>query len=273
MIHLKNFRKFLKITTTLLVALGIIWGAFSYNNRPMPFEDQPAQANPVEEIAKGAADKVNETAKKPLPDVDFGKFLEDAANKLEEFGESIPKDNSAPVTPGSTNVDLAAVKIGDPRKSGYDRDSFGDAWEDVDNNGCDTRNDILARDLTQIVRSGSCTVTSGTLADKYTGTTIEFVKGKSKIDIDHVIPLSYAFKQGAGDWTAAQREALANDPANLSASSATANRSKSDSGPAEWMPTNASYRCEYGKQFASVAVKYDLPITQADFNTIQSACR
>lgn len=269
---MKNFKKFSKLTITLLVTLGIIWSTFAYNSRPMPFEDQPAQANPVEVIAKDAADKVNETAKNASAP-DFGKFLEDAANKVKEFGESIPKDNSAPVTPGSTNVDLTAVKIGDPRKSGYDRDSFGDAWEDVDHNGCDTRNDILARDLTRIVRSGSCTVTSGTLADKYTGTTIDFVKGKSKVDIDHVIPLSYAYRQGAGDWTAAQREALANDPANLSASSATANRSKSDSGPAEWMPTNISYRCEYGKQFASVAVKYDLPITQADFNTIQSACR
>lgn len=246
---------------------------FAYNTRPMPFEDQPTKNHPVEVAAKDAAEKVNETVK-GVSVSDFGKFWEDAASKAKEFGDSFNQDDSAPSDSGTaTNVDLSAVKIGDPRKSGYDRDSFGDAWEDVDRNGCDTRNDILARDLTQIVRTDNCTVASGILADKYTGETINFVRGKSKIDIDHVIPLSYAFKQGAGDWTAAQREALANDPANLSASSATANRSKSDSGPAEWMPTNSSYRCEYGKKFAAVAVKYDLPILQADFNMIQSACR
>lgn len=266
---MKKFENFVKFAAVFAVTLGIVWSMFAYNNRPMPF-DGATTKNPVEEIAKDAADKVNEAAKGPLPTIDFGKILEDAANKIEEFGNdsSNPTDSDAP-----TNVDLSAVKIGDPRKSGYDRDSFGDAWEDVDRNGCDTRNDILARDLTQIVRTDNCTVASGILQDKYTGETINFVRGKSKVDIDHVIPLSYAHRQGASDWTAAQREALANDPANLSASSATANRSKSDSGPSEWMPTNSSYRCEYGKKFAAVAVKYDLPITQADFNTIQSACR
>lgn len=254
----------------LMVTLGILWSTFAYNNRPKPFEELPAQANPVEEVITGAADKVNETAH----GVDFGKIWEDTKKKADEILEASGQDNSTPVDPGtSTVVDLAAVKVGDPRKSGYDRDSFGDAWEDVDRNGCDTRNDILARDLTKIVRTDNCTVASGTLQDKYTATTIEFVRGKSKVDIDHIIPLSYAFKQGAGDWTAAKREALANDPVNLSASSASANRSKSDSGPSEWMPTNRAYHCEYGKKFAAVAVKYDLPITQADFNTIQSACR
>lgn len=270
---MKKFRKFLKIATTLMVALGIIWGAFSYNNRPMPFEDQPAKTNPVQDIAKGAADKVNETAKNASAP-DFGKMLEDAATKIKELGDSAPKDNSAPVDSGTpTNVDMTAVKIGDPRKTGYKRDVFGEAWKDVDRNGCDTRNDVLARDLTKIVRTDNCTIASGVLQDKYTGATIDFVRGKSKIDIDHVIPLGYAYKQGAGDWPAAKREALANDLDNLTAASASANRSKSDSGPAEWMPSNASYRCEYGKKFAAVSVKYDLPITQADYNTIQSACR
>jgi hypothetical protein len=266
-------KKFLKVSTIILVVIGILWMTFSYNNRPKPFEDQPAQQNPVEEIATGAANKVNETAKN-AGDIDFGKIWEDVQNKAKEIGGTGANENSAPSDNGvPTNVDMTAVKIGDPRKTGYERTAFGDAWEDVDHNGCDTRNDVLARDLTNIVRTDNCTVASGTLQDKYTGTTIDFVRGKSKVDIDHVIPLSYAYQQGASDWTPAKREALANDPVNLSASSASANRSKSDSGPSEWMPSNASYRCEYGKKFAAVAVKYDLPITQGDYNTIQAACR
>lgn len=270
---MKKFRKFIKSAIVVFVAFWIIWGMFSYNTRPMPFEDQAPQAHPIEEIALDAAEKVNEAARQ-APGVDFGKLWEDAKTKAEEFGDSTSTNNPNPAESGTPlNVDLAAVKIADPRKSGYDRDSFGDAWEDIDRNGCDTRNDILARDLTNIVRTDNCTVASGILQDKYTGTTIEFIRGKSKVDIDHIIPLSYSFKQGSGDWTPAKREALANDPINLAASSATANRSKSDSGPAEWMPTNRAYHCEYAKGFAAVAVKYELPVTQADFNVIQSACR
>lgn len=262
----------MKTSAVLIVLLGIIALTFTYNNRPMPFGGVQHD-DAVVTVAKDAANEVNETVKNTSAP-DFGKFWEDAANKAKEFGDSFTKGSSTPDYSGpSTNVDMTAVKIGDPRKTGYKRTVFGEAWADVDHNGCDTRNDVLARDLTQIVRTDNCTVASGVLNDKYTGETINFVRGKSKVDIDHVIPLGYAYKQGAGDWPASKREALANDLANLTAASASANRSKSDSGPAEWMPSNASYRCEYGKKFASVAVKYDLPITQADFNTIQSACR
>lgn len=266
-------KKFLKVSAVIVVVLGILWMTFSYNNRPKPFEDQPVQQNPVEEIATGAANKVNETAKN-AGGIDFGKIWEDTKKKAQEFGDSVTNKNpSTTRNDAPTNVDMTAVKIGDPRKTGYKRTAFGDAWADVDHNGCDTRNDVLARDLTNIVRTDNCTVASGVLQDRYTGTTIDFVRGKSKIDIDHVVPLSYAFQQGASDWTPAKRQALANDPANLLAADASANRTKGDKGPGEWMPSNSSFRCDYGKKFAAVAVKYDLPITQSDFNTIQAACR
>lgn len=257
----------------ILVVIGLLWMMFAYNNRPKPFENQPAASNPVEDIATGAANKVNETAKN-AGGIDFGKIWEDTKKKAQEFGDSVTNKNSANSDNGSpTNVDMSAVKIGDPRKTGYKRTAFGDAWADVDHNGCDTRNDVLARDLTNIVKTDNCTVASGVLNDRYTGKTIDFVRGKSKIDIDHIVPLSYAYQQGAGDWAAAKRQALANDLDNLLAADASANRTKGDKGPSEWMPSNSSFRCEYGKKFAAVAVKYDLPITQGDFNAIQSACR
>jgi hypothetical protein len=264
---LKKFKNFVKLAMVLVVTLGILWSTFAYNNRPKPFEELPAQANPVEEVITGAADKVNEAAH----GIDLGKVWEDAKKKAEEFGA---KKDSAPDNGGSsTNVDMTAVKIGDPRKTGYKRTAFGDAWADVDGNHCDTRNDVLARDLTNVVRTDNCNVASGVLQDHYTGKAIDFIRGKSKVDIDHIVPLSYAFQQGAGDWNAAKRQALANDMDNLLAADASANRTKGDKGPSEWMPSNSSFRCDYGKKFAAVAVKYDLPITQADFNTIQSACR
>ena len=97
-------------------------------------------------------------------------------------------------------------------KTGYSRDQFGPAWADTDHNGCDTRNDILARDLTnETFKPGTndCVVTTGTLADKYTGTTINFVRGEdtsSAVQIDHIVPLCDAWQTGAQQFSADQRK-------------------------------------------------------------------
>lgn len=253
---MKKFRKFVKVAIALIVAVAAISVVWDYNTRPLAFEDQKVTANPVEDFVNDATDKIGAATEGfTLPDFD-----------VPEFGQT--EEMTAP----TTDVDLSQVKIGEPYHDDYDRDLFGAAWIDIDGNSCDTRNDILSRDLTNLAKDGNCKVTSGTLEDDYTGTTIEFVKGKSKVDIDHVIPLSYAYRQGAAEWSADTREAFANDPANLAASSASANRSKGDKGPSEWMPDNYTFQCEYGMQFASVAVKYDLTITQADYNAIVNAC-
>lgn len=160
-----------------------------------------------------------------------------------------------------------------PSNKEYSRDEFGTAWKDVDKNGCSTRDDILSRDLTNITMKDSCVVTSGTLDDDYSGSAIDFVRGKSKVDIDHIIPLSYAWKYGnASEWTQEKREQFANDPINLQAVHMSENRSKGDSGPSEWMPTNTSYHCEYVESFVNVANAYGIKITKADQKVINSAC-
>lgn len=158
---------------------------------------------------------------------------------------------------------------------------FGPAWEDVDHNGCDTRNDILKRDLTNIVyRSDdpTCTVATGTLADPYTGKAISFERGvrtSSLVQIDHVVPLGNSIRHGADSWTQERREAFANDPFNLIAVDGPTNGSKSDSGPADWLPPVASYRCAYVEHYIGVSAKYDLTISRRDAATssrILSAC-
>ena len=101
-------------------------------------------------------------------------------------------------------------------KTGYSRDGFGPAWADVDRNGCDTRNDILARDLEgETFKPGTqdCVVATGTLADRYTGTTITFVRGNtssSAVQIDHIVALSDAWQKGAEQWDAQTRRNFAN---------------------------------------------------------------
>jgi hypothetical protein len=81
-------------------------------------------------------------------------------------------------------------------KTGYTREQFPH-WKDPDKNGCDTRNDILKRDLTKVVfqvGTKNCKVISGTLLDPYSNKTIAFdlTKSSSTIDIDHVVALSNA---------------------------------------------------------------------------------
>ena len=177
-------------------------------------------------------------------------------------------------------LDQVSVVPDRPSVPGYDREcgtghacSFGQDWsDDVDvhggHNGCDTRNDILARDLVDLELrpdTNECVVIAGTLADPYIGEQISFLKEEAyEVGVDHVFALARAWDLGAAAWTIDQRRNFANDPINLLAVSGSANSSKSDRGPGEWMPLNASYRCSYVVRYLEVAIAYELPIVQAD---------
>lgn len=169
---------------------------------------------------------------------------------------------------------LATLPIkGRAPKTGYDRALFGQAWADVDRNGCDTRNDILKRDLTGIAYTNSvpCKVQSGTLADPYTGTTIDFLRGaatSSAVQIDHVVALSDAWQKGAQQLTAEQRTAFANDPLNLQSTDGPTNMKKGDGDAATWLPPNKSFRCEYVARQISVKATYSLWVTQAEHDAM-----
>lgn len=175
----------------------------------------------------------------------------------------------------SALVQLETIPVkGRAPKTGYTRDEFGPAWADVDHNGCDTRNDILARDLidkTFKAGTNNCVVASGTLADEYTCTTITFVRGQdtsSKVQIDHVVPLSDAWQKGAQQLSGERREELANDPLNLMAADGPTNAAKGDSDAATWLPPNKAFRCEYVARQTSVKAKYSLWVTQAEHDSI-----
>ena len=152
-------------------------------------------------------------------------------------------------------------------KTGYTRAQFGQAWADVDRNGCDTRNDMLKRDLTEIVykvKTRNCVVASGILLDRYSGETINFVRGNvtsMEVQIDHVVALSNAWQTGAFKLTVLQRTALANDPMNLFAVKGRLNLQKSDGDAATWLPPLKSFRCAYIAQQIAVKAKYSLWVT------------
>ncbi|PPG61088.1 HNH endonuclease family protein [Rathayibacter sp. AY1C5] len=180
---------------------------------------------------------------------------------------------SAPQTEPSTPplATLAALaSVEGPAAVPYDRDLFGQAGSDVDRNGCDTRNDVLGRDLlAPVFKPGTrdCKVLTGTLIDPYDGTSVAFVSGTDTsrlVQIDHVVALGWAWHHGAWSWTDDQRLAFANDPANLVAASEQTNRAKSDAGPGEWLPPAAELRCGYVEQFVAVLSEYGLAVGAQD---------
>ena len=181
---------------------------------------------------------------------------------------------SADIPTVAPGVDvLAGIALIPVRIRGYDyrRDAFGDSWTD-DNpapggfNGCDTRNDILDRDLVDksyvSIKRCPTAVATGLLHDPYTNAEVAFTRGEqtgAAVQIDHIVPLALAWDLGARFWTDDQRLRFANDPANLLAVAGGANQDKGDSEPATWMPPNAAFHCQYAMQFIAVLRGYGAP--------------
>ena len=175
-----------------------------------------------------------------------------------------------PVPAGSAAALLDTLTVkGRADQDNYDRSAFGQAWLDVDRNGCDTRNDILRRDLTGagFTKESGCRVAEGTLREPYTGRQITFRRGADSskaVQIDHVVALGDAWQKGAQQLTAGQREDLANDPLNLIAVDGPANQDKGASDAATWLPPNKAFRCHYVARQISVKAAYLLWVTPAE---------
>lgn len=179
-----------------------------------------------------------------------------------------------PPPPGDpSRFDTARQRLGQLEVRGWDRTSdfkryrFGKAWsDDVDvefgHNGCNTRDDILRRDLQNlVVRRGTCYAQSGTLVDPYSGVTIDFVRSpetSKAIEIDHVVALADAWYKGARSWDPQRRLDFANDPRNLLAVSPKANFDKAFRDAASWLPPNEAFRCDFVARQIEVKAAYGL---------------
>jgi hypothetical protein len=186
------------------------------------------------------------------------------------------------LSPAEASAALAALPVAAKTSlDGYERGCgegegcvFGPAWSDIDRNGCDQRNDVLHRDLTQIeVREGTheCVVIAGLLDDPYSGTTVRFDKASAAdIPIDHVVPLAAAWVQGASRWTTSERTAFANDPANLMATTRAQNSAKGDSTAEEWVPADQAYGCSYATVVVTVKQRFSLSVTADEEVALES---
>lgn len=183
--------------------------------------------------------------------------------------------NAHAISTVEQTLENLAVK-GRAPKTGYERAQFGQTWADVNRNGCDTRNDILQRDLTNLTfRTGTrnCVIESGTLVDPYSGVVIDFVKGNKTstlVQIDHVVSLSNAWQTGAFKLTIEKRTQFANDPDNLLAVQGRLNSQKGDGDAATWLPPLKSYRCTYVAKQISIKAKYGLWVTSPEKAAMKS---
>jgi hypothetical protein len=208
------------------------------------------------------------------PDASTRTTVTEAAEPSRASRPSVTQTPGGAPAATEARATLAALPVkGSAPATGYDRvGDFGTAWLDVDHNGCDTRDDVLARDLSDVVRAGPCRVVTGELLSPYTGAPVHFVRGdrtSTLVQIDHVVALENAWRTGAQQLTQERREALANDPRNLLAVDQHSNAQKRSSDAATWLPASKAFRCTYVERQIAVKAAYDLWVVPAERSAME----
>ncbi|MFB6672358.1 HNH endonuclease family protein [Streptomyces sp. NPDC057684] len=182
-----------------------------------------------------------------------------------------PAAQAAPPTPVSgatarTYLSELTVKA-EGSSDGYSRDLFPH-WI-TQSGACNTREVVLKRDGTNVSQDSSCAATSGSWYSEYDGATWS---AAADVDIDHIVPLSEAWKSGANAWTTAQRQGFANDLTRpqLIAVTDNVNQSKGDQDPAKWMPSRTAYKCTYVRMWVQVKHYYNLTVDSAEKSALTS---
>ncbi|MDO9456564.1 HNH endonuclease family protein [Nocardioides sp.] len=173
------------------------------------------------------------------------------------------EDYSAPLSSAIGDLTVATES-----RSGYDRDLFKH-WVDADGDGCSTRNEVLIAEADDPVTVGaSCALSGGRWYSYYDGVS---QTSASALDIDHMVPLAEAWDSGASSWSAATREAYANDlgdSRSLVGVTAADNRSKGDQDLAEWLPDLE--QCRYLREFVAVKLRWRLAVDSAEKSAMTS---
>lgn len=244
------------------------------------FPDPTKVSRELKEQAQARSRQLRETPAAQKPAQGQSAQKKPAASQ-QRAATSGTQASSAPpaLTPRQVRRTIARIKAlpvkGRAPMTGYSRDQFGQAWSDKDQdgawrrNGCDTRNDMLARDLireTFKAGTNNCKVLSGVMPyEPYTGQVNRKFDAAGayayQLDIDHMVALGNAWVTGAAKWTPEKRAAIANDSLNLLSVDPSQNRTKGDADAATWLPPNKPYRCLYVNRQSRVKAKYGLWVT------------
>lgn len=167
---------------------------------------------------------------------------------------------------------LTQLRVAPETNAGtYDRDYFG-SWSDADRDKCNTRKEVLiAESTTPVTLTGTCTIEGGTWRSPYDNSQ---TSNPASYDIDHMVPLKEAWVSGAHGWNQKTLRTYANDLGyeySLIAVSAKSNRQKSDQDPAEWMPSNSAYVCEYVGQWVAIKYRWSLAVDPAEHSVLSGA--
>ncbi|MFC9344224.1 HNH endonuclease family protein [Streptomyces sp. NPDC057020] len=167
---------------------------------------------------------------------------------------------------------VAQIPIALEDRTGYEREEQFKHWnKGLDPaDGCHTRNEVLLAEAVESPTvSANCKLTGGKWLSYYDG---QEVTEPGKLDIDHMVPLAEAWDSGASTWTAARREAYANDQgaaASLVAVTGRSNRSKSDRDPQDWMPPLPDAHCRYVSEWVATKLRWGLTVDQGEANALK----
>jgi len=189
---------------------------------------------------------------------------ENATDTSSEFESKDPEVVVTPATTSELKFLIDSLEVASEVSSGYNRDLFKH-WTDADGDGCNARYEVLIQEtLAPLAVSSGCKLSGGSWVSAFD---LVETNDPSKFDVDHMVPLKEAWDSGAWAWDAKTREAYANDldyEMSLIAVSASSNRSKSDRDPADWLPTNQDYWCEYITAWVQVKTRWSLSMDKAE---------
>lgn len=180
--------------------------------------------------------------------------------------DPLPQEESSAAAGGLQHLIASLPVAPESEAASYERTLFGGSWIDADDDGCDTRCEVLA--TTRLPQLAGLPV--GGWLSGYDGYTTD---DAGELDIDHTVPLAEAWRSGASSWDGSRRLAFANDvdhPGALVAVTAASNRSKGDKDPASWQPPRTEAWCDYVIAWVTTKLRWELTADEAEVRALSN---
>ena len=243
-----------------VVAIGVLLLAgcvSTSDSEPQASQEVQTSQSPQESPQSDVGSETEEAVEAPGETSDGSTSAGTEQQPSEAIGSTT---ENVETSASSLSTLIESLEVAEETPNGYDRDLFKH-WVDADGDGCNAREEVLiAESLKKVTVGSSCSISGGEWVSAFD---LVVTTNPSNFDVDHFVPLKEAWDSGASEWDSATRQSFANDlgyEMSLIAVSASSNRSKSDRDPADWLPPNADYRCEYAVAWAQVKSRWSLSI-------------